>query len=292
MTAAGTVELALGTAQFGLAYGVAGSGAMVPEAQVRHILEAAAAHGIRRIDTAAAYGSIEERLARLAQGLDFEVVSKVPALPDDLDANSVGDFVETALDRSLDRLGSLLHGVLFHRSDDLAGARGNAAWRVAAAWGERRGIAIGVSCYAPAELVALRALYPIAMAQLPGNAIDQRLAEAEGEIEGVEISLRSLFLQGLLLMPKAAAESRLPAAAGPLARWHDWCDAQALPPLPAALAAAKGLPGVRYCIVGVDDVAQLDEIAAAWSDAAPRRAAGIATTDLAVIDPRRWELRA
>lgn len=292
MTAAPTVELALGTAQFGLAYGVAGSGAVVPEPQVRRILEAAAAHGVRRIDTAAAYGSIEERLARLAKGLDFQIVSKVPALPDDLDADRVGDFVLTALDRSLARLGSMLHGMLFHRSDDLAGARGAAAWQAAAAWGERHDIAVGTSCYAPAELVAMRGLYPLAMAQLPGNAIDQRLADAADAVGDVEISLRSLFLQGLLLMPEAAAARRLPAAAGALSRWHAWCDVQGLSPLPAALAAAKGLPGVRYCIVGVDNVDQLDEIAAAWSGAAPRRADGIGSADLAVIDPRRWELRA
>ncbi|MDO9486781.1 MAG: aldo/keto reductase [Sphingomonadaceae bacterium] len=286
------VELALGTAQFGLAYGVAGRGAMVDERQVGEILEQASKLGIRRLDTAAAYGSIEERLARLARGGDFEVVSKVPAIPEALDAAAVRAFVLSALDRSAERLGDLLRGMLFHRAADLAGPHGAAAWEAALGWGRRHGVVIGASGYGPAELTALLGAYPIAMVQLPGNAIDQRLVAAARGFDGVEISLRSLFLQGLLLMPEATAARRLPAAAPLLARWHGWCDAQRLSPLAASLAVAKGLPGVRYCIVGVDDAAQLAEIAAAWADASPRTAAEIGTDDPAVIDPRQWELAA
>lgn len=291
MTRSSAPELALGTAQFGLAYGVAGRGAVVPEADVRDILEHAASLGVRRLDTAAAYGSIEERLAGLAQGLAFDVVSKLPALPDGLTADDASTFVERALERSRTRLGELLCGMLFHRADDLTGPHGAVIWDVAARWGERNRIAIGVSCYDPSTLAGLRRTLPLQMAQLPGNAWDQRLLPQSRELAGVEISIRSLFLQGLLLMPPAAAVRRLPAAAPSVARWHDWCRDRGTDPLHAALAAAKGLPGVSYCVVGVDSVRQLEEIVDAWGNVDPRLDAAVASDDVRIIDPRNWDLR-
>jgi len=286
------VDIALGTVQFGLAYGIAGTGAAVADAEARAIFEQAAARGIRRLDTAPAYGDIEERLARLTQGLDVEIVSKVAAVPDALTGEAAVQFVTDSLQRSQARLGDKLCGILFHRADDLMRDDGDRLWEAAATWGAANGVAIGASCYDPATLLALTRRWPVAMAQLPGNALDQRLGEAADALDGVEVTIRSVFLQGLLLMPRDAAERRLPAAAGAMALWHDWCRSQGRSPLAAALAFAKGIAGVRYCVVGVDRVEQLDEIADAWGDVEPVVDARMAMTDPAVIDPRFWKVAA
>ena len=74
-------RLALGTVQFGLAYGLAGNAAPMSDADAREVLVAASAAGIDRLDTAAAYGDIEQRLGRLVGDLPFGVVSEFPALP-------------------------------------------------------------------------------------------------------------------------------------------------------------------------------------------------------------------
>ena len=58
-------ELALGTVQFGVAYGVAGAAARIGDATAASILEAAARRGVRMIDTAPMYGEIEQRLDKL-----------------------------------------------------------------------------------------------------------------------------------------------------------------------------------------------------------------------------------
>lgn len=281
------IELALGTVQFGLAYGIAGRSAPVPEAEVRTILERAAALGIRRLDTAAAYGDIEERLDRLTSGLDFDIVSKIPAVPPTLDDEGALDFVAASFERSRERLGNRLRGMLFHSGADLAGARGERLWACADAVGAERGIAIGASLYDPADLAELRRRFAVRMAQVPGSALDQRLAVVPATAE-VEITLRSLFLQGLLLMPGDAARRRLPVATAALDRWDAWREALGLSRLAAALSVAKTLPGVRYCVVGVDSLGQLDEIAAAWGDADPLCAAELHSGDLNVIDPRKW----
>lgn len=284
-------HLALGTVQFGLAYGIAGRDKPVAEDEVREILRRAADAGVTRLDTAAGYGDIENRLAKLVGQLPFEVVSKVPAIPAGLRLAEARDFVRSSIRQSHARLGTLLRGLMFHRAEDLADPQGAIVWEAAAELGERLRIPVGVSSYGPEVVRTLRRSYPLRMVQIPGNAFDQRAGAAASDFSGVEISLRSLFLQGLLLMPEDQAAQRLPAAAGHLARWHAWCQAQDLAPLRAALAIAKGMTGARYCVVGVDDVAQFEEIAADWYDTEPMAAPELATSRAAVIDPRCWAKR-
>jgi aryl-alcohol dehydrogenase-like predicted oxidoreductase len=284
-----TVKLVLGSVQFGLAYGVAGRGEPVPAGETREVLAVAWDGGIRLIDTAPVYGDIEERLRELCGAHEFEFVSKIPALPAEAGAD-VATFVRESIERSRRRLGDGLRTLLFHRGEDLAAADGARAWQAAAAALEGSGIRLGGSFYSPASAAAARAKLPLAVAQLPGNVLDQRLATPTAAgLAGVEIHLRSVFLQGLLLDPPESSLRRIPNAAAPLAAWRAWCAQRNLSPLSAALAVARGLPRVSCCLVGVDRVAQLREILAAWRAAVPLTAPALACDDEDVIDPRRWK---
>ena len=129
------------------------------------------------------------------------------------------------------------------------------------------------------------------MLQCPGNALDQRLPNCPAADAVPEISLRSAFLQGLLLMPLAEAKVRVPAAAAALDNWATWCAERATSPLVSALSVVKGFDAVSYCLVGVDDLGQLESIVEAWHDATPTTAPELACDDPRVIDPRQWTVR-
>jgi UDP-4-amino-4,6-dideoxy-N-acetyl-beta-L-altrosamine transaminase len=281
-----TLELALGTVQFGLKYGIAGRGEPVPEKEVRSILETAAQRGIKILDTAPAYGDIEPRLARLATGLPFKIVSKIPAVPNDLDANAAAKWAIDSAAQSRQRLGSALNTLLFHTAANLEGERGGAIWQAVHNWAQKEGIKLGTSCYGPEESIDHHKRLGIAIAQIPGNALDQRLSALSSP--GYEIHLRSAFLQGLLLMPKEAAQKKLPFATKALDRWHSWCAKNSLKPLTGALSVVKGFTSVSTVVVGVDNPAHFLEIAKAWKKAKPIKAPELSETALAVIDPRRW----
>jgi len=282
------MQLALGTVQFGLRYGVAGRPEPVPESEVRAILAHAAQAGIRVLDTAAAYGDIEARLPSLMPpAAPFRVVSKLPPLPARRDG--LADWITEQLDRSAQRLGHALDAVMFHRAEDLLEAQADVAWDAAAGWANSRGLKLGVSCYDAATLLRIRQRYPVAIAQVPGNALDQRLRHVDLSAgPAMELHLRSAFLQGLLLMPLQAGQARVPAAANALTRWHEWVRLQEQPALQAALGVVKGLPGVSHCVVGVDRLAQLEAIVHAWALATPLQAPQLGETELDAIDPRRW----
>src|SRR5690606_1067861 len=130
-------------------------GAPIPEREVRSILSHAWHAGIRLLDTAPVYGDIEPRLHALMGTHQFDVVSKVPALPAKCSPLEAAEFVSSSVRASLRHLGDRLAILLFHRSSDLLGAAGEAAWSAAvAALGSSR-VRIGTSCYSPKEAEVL-----------------------------------------------------------------------------------------------------------------------------------------
>ena len=282
------MRLALGTAQFGLAYGVAGRGGAVPAVEARAILGRAHALGIRTLDTAAAYGNIEEHLADLCDDLDFDIVSKIPALPNDIAPAQAGRWALEQADLSRARLGQRLRHLMLHRADDLLEPGGGALWSALAEWSAANNVGIGTSCYEPSTLMELKALPGFGITQLPGNALDQRIGREWPAPPAFEVHLRSAFLQGLLLMPQADATRRVPAAADALMSWHGWCDQHALEPLVAALSIVKSFAAVGCCVVGVDRIEHLEQIVAAWQSASAIAAPQLHCDRPDVIDPRRW----
>jgi aryl-alcohol dehydrogenase-like predicted oxidoreductase len=285
------MELALGTVQFGLAYGIAGRGYAVPEEEVRSILESAWERGIRTLDTAAAYGDIEQRLGRLCKGLTFRIISKIPSVPPELDDGQAAKWVVTQATQSRERLGANLAGMMLHRSQDLAGKRGLKIWQGLSAWSRSEGITPGVSCYSPEDYLGLRELFGITLAQLPGNAFDQRIAnDIPVQFPGVEIHLRSAFLQGLLLLPLHQAKLKLPRAAAALERWHAWCKEKRLAPIEAALSVVKTFSAVSQVVVGVDSKTHFEEITQAWDRTLDLDSRELMIDSLDIIDPRRWKV--
>lgn len=282
------VELALGTVQFGMKYGIVGRGEMVPMCEVQQILARAWKLGVRTIDTAPGYGEIEARLAPLLNDYAYDVVSKIPALPEAIDSKRAEYIVSEAIQKTRERLDGLLTTLLFHHADDLLGKAGDLIWKTATRLIEGSNIQLGVSCYSPNELLELRHRFHINVAQLPGNALDQRLRTVHG-LENIEIHLRSVFLQGVLLSePDKVSRYLSKQMLEALCLWKAWCSSQGISALQGALSVAKSLPGVRYCIVGVDNLVQLENICEIWSHAKVLTSYPPSIDDLEIIDPRHW----
>ena len=162
MTAKGTnlaSKIGIGTAQFGMDYGINNETGMVSAQEVLRILQMAIDHGVQVIDTARAYGSSEQALSQAFAQLTpttFKVISKVPpgTHPKDL---------MTACADSLDRIGlPSFYGLLFHRFDDFKRDAVLALEGFHRLVNEGHLNRFGVSIYAPSELEWLleKGLYP------------------------------------------------------------------------------------------------------------------------------------
>ena len=74
------MKLALGTAQFGLPYGVANTSGQVDRTTAAAILNHARSEGIDSLDTAAVYGISEQVLGEVGV-TDWRIVTKLPEVP-------------------------------------------------------------------------------------------------------------------------------------------------------------------------------------------------------------------
>jgi hypothetical protein len=284
-------RLALGTAQFGLNYGIANRSGRISQDEVSDILKRAAAAGIDTLDTAVAYGESELSLGRAGVS-GWRVVTKLPPLPHDV--AGVERWIHSQIEGSLQRLGiAQLDAVLLHRPADLLGAHG-AEYRLALDAAKRAGLArtLGVSIYGPEEMDSLWEVWRPELVQAPCNVLDRRLIHS-GWLERlgnaqVRVHLRSAFLQGLLLMKSEDRPSAFMPWKRLLDRWATWCKENQVAPLHGALAFVCGLPGVERFVIGVDSAAHLQEILGLEPTPAPVPPEDMYCDDKELIDPSRW----
>jgi len=285
------VKLALGTAQFGLRYGIANATGQVSRHEAVTILRRAAEAGIDTIDTAMAYGNSESRLGSIGVR-GFRIVSKLPALPEGTD--DVSGWVAAALVASLRRLDvDCLYGLLLHRPDQLLALDGEAIFAALMNM-KTRGLVrkIGVSIYDPAELDALASRFTFDLVQAPFSVLDRRLLESGWlsrlAAAGTEVHVRSVFLQGLLLLPASRRPATIARWAPVLRPYDDWVTRSGATAAEVCLPYALAQPAVTRVVVGVDSAAQLEELLVASRRSPVPLPAEVRCEDVDLLNPARW----
>jgi len=265
------VKLALGTAQFGMPYGVANQAGQIPLSEARKILQFASDHGIDVLDTAISYGESEIRLGQ-AGVRDFKVTTKIPAIP--IGCNNINEWASEQITTSMSRLGvNSLYGLLLHRSEDLLGSNGRLLYETLLKFkGAGKVQKLGVSIYSPHELDDIDHFFNIELVQAPFNILDQRL-HLSGWLDklkarDIEVHARSVFLQGLLLMKPRDRPSKFKRWATFWSKWDEWIEHTGITPLSACIRFAYNFPQIGRLVVGVDSIRQLQEILLA-SDGTP-----------------------
>lgn len=281
-------RLALGTVQFGLSYGVSNKNGKVTEDQVAEIIQFAHKSGIKALDTAVGYGSAEETLGEIGVH-GFEVTTKLPAAPVDLEDG----WVRKQLEGSLKRLRvENLHCVLLHDPNALLTSQGQAQFRqLLNAKAQGLVSKIGISIYDPDVLSEIENVDQVDIVQVPVNIFDRRannsrsLEELSGQ--GAEIYARSVFLQGLLLMPIREQIARFPEHAEVFQLYKNWLDELGYSPQEASLGYVLGQGAITKVLVGVESRAQLADlliIEKSSSEITPP----VFPADELLLDPRRW----
>ena len=255
------------------------------------MLEVMRAAGSDTLDTAMAYGDSESVLG--AAGVrDLKVITKLPPLPPE--PHDTGAWVREKVRHSLDRLQvPKLHGLLLHRPSDALGARAPDLLEALASLKVEGVVAkIGVSVYEPNELAQLQGVMKLEIVQAPYNVLDRRFADSGWfdrlRAAGTEIHVRSVFLQGLLLLD----EARLPAAFSrwrPIwQRWCEWTRRQGLDNLAAALGFVLKNRNIARVVIGAEAAAQLRQIIASAAALETDVPAELATSDLNLLNPGNW----
>lgn len=285
----GDVDLVLGTAQWGTPYGLTNARGELNDSEVAEIVKAALAAKITAADThrttdpRQGYGRAQARL-RLWAG-QFRITTKIYG-------RSELPIIEQLALSLTDLALPCVHACLVHDWAELTGdERRSTARALEAVRAGGQAAKVGVSAYDEAEVAsALEYFQSLDVVQVPASVVDQRLA---GSVvlralhdDGAEVQVRSIFLQGLLLEPRATA----PLAAHPDIRaFHLFCEANDIDPLTACLGYVKSLKWASQVVVGVTGAGELRQIADTWAQEPVTADWGrLASSDEALLDPRRW----
>lgn len=191
-------KISIGTAQFGLRYGISNKNDVLCQSQINEVLSYAYSNNVQLLDTASSYGNSEENLgkqSKIKEGA-FKLVSKF---------NNLEKSVEQNLFDSFEKLNqSSLYGYLVH---DFSLLKKKESLLDELQELKNKGLIekIGVSVYHPYQAIELANKSPlIDIIQLPYSIFDQRFNPILKQLKAldIEIHARSIFLQGLMFMDK------------------------------------------------------------------------------------------
>ena len=273
------MELVLGTAQFGMKYGVTNTNGKMSRERQRRVIDIAKAYGVTKLDTAATYGKSEENLGALGVG-EFSISTKIPFI-NNYQAGDIAQYVDT----SLQRLNvSKLDIVYLHDQRNICQKD------LLSELVELKKIgkigSIGASIYIKKGVNLDLDLFDVIQCQ--GNAIDRAYFEL---LNGAHVVfLRSVFLQGLLLSNVDNLPAFLRSEIPLLESWERYCRDVGHTKLEMSLYHSMA-KGVDALVVGCSSDDEFEEIASSFErvkDITDVPYFRVSSANDFLIDPRRW----
>jgi aryl-alcohol dehydrogenase-like predicted oxidoreductase len=151
---------------------------------------------------------------------------------------------------------------------------------------------IGYSVYSPDEADLLEKVYKPDMIQIPFNLIDRRILNNDWLLEqkhkNIKIHARSIFLQGLLLLPLDQIPNKFQIWLKIWNTWHQWLQVNSSLPMATCLNFVASNPMIDGLVIGVDNLAHLKEIVGAYDESMPTYIPSISSEDVRLINPSNW----
>lgn len=274
-------KLGLGTSQFGLDQ-PPGPRGKPREAEARDILSIAGRSGMSVLEVVRGSATADTLLrGALPQPNPFRI-TLTAVRPD-----RGPEVVEAELRAQMLRMGvERVDTIVAPSATDLFSPLGPQLWdRLKALKDQGLCQKIGVPVYASDDPVGVARRFKPDVMQAPASLLDQRLL-LDGTLAtiaglGVEVHLRSIFLNGVLFLPPDRAPSHLKAAAGRISRARRLIAEGKSDPLQAALGFALTRPEASHVLVGVTSAAEMSAVVAAAMSPPP----DLDWDEMAIDDP-------
>lgn len=291
-------RLVLGTAQLGMDYGIANTTGQPVYHMARSIVQEAWEAGIREFDTAQAYGQSERVLGQIIKDLgiadEAKVITKFAPHID----HSNRTVLNKATEASMDNLGvESLYGMMLHREDMLDLWDKGLGKNLMGIVGSGRVKHIGVSVCSPTKTIQALNTEGISIVQLPTNILDRRFEKTRvfdfAEDAGKTIYIRSIFLQGLLLMSLEALPEHMRFAAPILNRLTLFAQDTGLKIMELCIGYIKHTFPYSKLVFGAETPAQVRKNLKCWNvpwsnELTQRIQIEFENVDEMILDPSLW----
>ncbi len=292
-------KIILGTAQLGMVYGIANNTGQLTRNEAVELVQCCLQEGVRYFDTARAYGESESILGQCLEGLrDTFVTSKFTVL--EISEREAIIAMEASIMKSIELLKrNSVDSLLAHSWKSYKSFEGRTWSHVLDMKAKGLIGRVGVSVYNTIEAVDVLTDPTVGELQIPLNFLDkqwreQKFLDAVAKRPDVIVNVRSIYLQGLLLMDKWPNFTNIDSEwyvenINTLAKSMGFANKKML-----CMAFAKSLDWIDGIIVGADNLAQVQENVGLFS---VRRlsssemesiANAFPDTPSSLVDPRRW----
>ena len=278
-------KISIGTVQFGLEYGINNTKGQTTKDEVSKILKKCKEVGIVHIDTAAAYGNAENVLGEVIQseGLfnSFQITTKYKG-------DGINDLYISTRESHRKLRGEKLYCQMFHSYQDFK----NSEDFIKPDSVDK----IGVSVYTNEELLDTIKDPKICVVQCPFNLLDNHSVRGESlkmaKEKGVEIQVRSAFLQGLFFMDRDNLPIALLDLKAPLEELDQICSDNEITMSRLALGYCLSKDYIDKVVIGVDSLEQLDLNIEAMKAPLPypiiKKIDKIKVTNQSLLNPTNW----
>jgi len=254
-------RICLGTAQFGLDYGIANKEGKISKKEAFNILKYAYSSGVDSLDTAFSYQDSEKVIGDFVEhtGRHFKIISKLPFLEK---SNNNEREIENLFFESLSKLKiKKIYGYLIHKFKDFL--EKPIIWNVLEGLKDKHVVQkIGFSIYTTDELeTIIDKVKAFDIIQIPYSVFDRRFERYLPILKKrkIEICIRSVFLQGLAFLKHYELPPALVKAKESLEYLQNLSETEAISINSLCLNFVLLNPYIDKLVVGVDSLAHLAE---------------------------------
>ena len=256
----------IGTAQFGSRYGISNTSGKTKTKEVKKILSLLDKKKIYYIDTSTNYGKAEKILGSKSKK-KTKIITKISAKK--LCLNKIENIKEKIfkqLNQSKKNLkNKSIYAVLINNVDLMLSKKGIKIFE-SLKEAKKKGLIkkYGYSIYSFLNLKKICNKVKPDIIQCPYNILDRRLIEKNNlnflKKNTIEVHVRSVFLQGLLLMSKKDMPIYFKKWNNVFNNWEKWVYKSKSSKLSACLNYIYNTKGIDKIVVGVNKAKQLEEI--------------------------------
>ena len=278
-------KLTIGSANFMNNYGV--NKYKVNNNEIKKIIHLAKKYSIFKIDTADSYLKNKSLYKNLNS--KFKFTTKITP---DIRWRSL-EFCENEFERHASKLNkSKIDTLFFHDCRILLNKNGPEIYQNIENLKKRKLFKkIGISIYEFSKLNYILYNYDLDVVQSPYNILDKRIIKTgwydKLRKQGIEIHIRSVFLQGLLIDKKIHLNKYFKTWKKSISGWFMWLKNNNISPLDYCLTDLLKYDFDRV-VIGINTSKNLKEILN-FKKINKNKLLDMETNDLRLIDPRKWK---
>lgn len=254
-------KIIIGSANVNIGYGLKKN--RINEKEFNKLMNFAYSKGVKTIDTSPLYKD-SEKIIGLSKK-NFNVITKIPKIPLNLKTYEIENWIKKKIINSQKKLKKKIYGILIQNIETLTIYKVQIVLNALLNLKKKRFFKkIGISIY---KLKILRIILKpniIDFVQLPYNFFDQNISKKKAisdlKKKNIEIHVRSIFLQGLLLKKKLNLPKKLKKLYNLIIRWQIWLKKNKIDPVDACLACVLQNKDIDKLVIGFDTIDNFNDV--------------------------------